>query len=433
MKKTIIKKLEKQGLISNYNYYRKNLPRGLPKKVFVYDQTLFRTLKIPAVFLTYVEKVKLAKMLDDIGVAKITVGFPGISDHEKNDIRKISNEHFEQTKLVALSRIFKSDIDACLSCGIREITIFTPFNGLNLNHRLHMTREEVLDKTVKSIEYAKVRGASVNFFLLDASRTPLPDILHIFEKVLQIGIDRLVLGDSLGFLRPLSTHYLLSNIKKGLSKLNSRDVPLSIQCHNDFGLATANTLAAVEEGVSNVYTSIAGFGERAGIAPLEEVVTALELLYNVNTGINLKRLYKLSKLAEKSFALKLQIHKPIIGENSYTYEVDDLYGVITHELIYAPFPPEIVGRKSFYHLSHQDEKEILKKRLERYQIKATDYQLNEILRSINKIQERRDKGEVQMIFYQIKKLLKEIIEKGLTEDEYWDLVERITNQKPKFQ
>ncbi len=433
MRKTIFKKLEAQGLIANYNRMRKNLPSKLPERVFIWDETLREGVQTPTVFLTYVEKVKLAKMIDETGASIITVGFPAASAEEKNDVRRIANEGFQQARLAASARIAKGDIDACLECGIREILISTPFNGLNLQYKLKMTKEQVLEKTVDCIKYAKKHGATVDFVLEDASRTPLQDILQIFESAVKAGADRLVIADTVGFLRPLSTRYLVSHIREGLLEALGKEVPLSVHCHNDFGLATANTLAAVEEGVAYVHTCIAGFGERAGVAPLEEVVVALELLYDVDTGIDMNKLYRLSQLAEKSFALPIQFHKPIIGENAFYHEVDEhVSGMLAHPLIYEPFPPEIVERETQFYLGRQTERQLVKSRLASAGIKAVPWQIDEIVRRIKSTQEGLDKGGTQMTFYQIKKLMKEL-RKGLTEEDFWKIVEQVTKQKPKLQ
>jgi len=432
MRKTVFKKLEAQGLIANYNHYRKNLPPRLPERVFIWDETLREGIQTPTVFLTYVEKVKLAKMMDEMGISLITVGFPAMSEEEKNDVRRIANEGFENARLAASARIIKSDIDACLECGIREILIFTPFNGLNLNYRLKMTKEQVLEKTVESIQYAKKQGATVDFVLEDASRTPLEDILQIFEAAVKAGAERLVIADTVGFLRPLSMRYLISHVKDGLSQKFGKEIPLSVHCHNDFGLATANTLAAVEEGVSYVHTCVAGFGERAGLAPMEEVVLALELLYNIDTGLDLKKLYRLGQLVEKSFALPIQYHKPIIGENAFSYEMDEhVHGMLAHPLIYEPFPPEIIERETTFYIGKQSGRHLVENRLASAGIKATQGQIDEIVRRIKNLQESQDKGGTQMTFYQIKKLMRDL-RKGLTEEEFWKIVEQVTKQKPKI-
>ncbi len=432
MRKTIFKKLEAQGLIANYNRMRKNLPPKLPERVFIWDETLREGVQTPAVFLTYVEKVKLAKMMDEIGISIITLGFPAISEEEKNDVKRMANEGFQNARLVASARIIKSDIDACLECGIREISIVTPFNGLNLQYRLKMTKEQALEKTTECIEYAKKHSATVNFVLEDASRTPLQDILQIFKTATKAGADKLVIADTVGFLRPLSLRYLISHIKEGLLQAHVKQIPLSVHCHNDFGLATANTLAAAEEGVAYLHTCVAGFGERAGVAPFEEVVVALELLYDVDTGIDMNKIYRLSQLTEKSFALPIQLHKPIIGENTFSYEVDEhVHGMLAHPLIYEPFPPEIVERTTQFYIGRQSGKRLVENRLASAGIKVTPMQIDEIVRRIKGIQENMDKGGTQMTFYQIKKLMKEL-RRGLTEEDFWKIVEQVTKQKPKL-
>jgi len=432
MRKTIFKKLEAQGLIANYNRLRKNLPPRLPERVYIWDETLREGVETPTVFLTYVERVKLAKLLDEAGVSIITVGFPALSEEEKNAVKKIANEGFQQASIAASARAVKSDIEACLDCGVKEIPIFTPFNGLNLQYRLKMSKEQVLKNTVECIEYAKRHGVTVDLVLEDASRTPLPDILQIFEAAVKAGADRLVIADTVGFLRPLSTRYLVFHVRDGLQKSLKKEVPLSIHCHNDFGLATANTLAAVEEGVAYVHTCIVGFGERAGIAPLEEVVVALEILYNIDTGVNMKKLYRLAQQAEKSFALPIQFHKPIVGENAFSYEVDEhVGGMLAHPLIYEPFPPEMIERETQFYIGRSGGRQLVEKRLETAGIKATPWQIEEIVRRIRSMQESLDKGGTQMTFYQIKKLMKEL-RKGLTEEDFWRIVEQVTKQKPKI-
>jgi isopropylmalate/homocitrate/citramalate synthase len=297
---------------------------------------------------------------------------------------------------------------------------------------LKMSKEEVLEKTVDCIEYAKKHGITVNFVLEDASRTPLQEILQIFEAAVKAGADRLVIADTVGFLRPLSVRYLISHIRKELSQLINKAVPFAVRCHNDFGLATANTLAAIEEGVNYLQTCVAGFGERAGLAPMEEVVAALEILYNVDTGVNVKKLYRLSQLAEKSFALPIQFHKPIVGENAFSHESDKhVHGMLAHPLMYEPFPPKLIGRETMFYLGRQTGKYLVENRLAIAGIKATPREVNEIVGRIRGRQENLDKGEMLMTFYQIKKLLREM-RKGLTEEDFWKIVEQVTKQKPKI-
>jgi isopropylmalate/homocitrate/citramalate synthase len=432
MRKTIFKKLEAQGLITNYNRLRKNLPPHLPERVFIQDETFREGIKTPTVFLTYVERVKLAKLMDEVGVSVINVGFPGVSEDDKRNCRKIVNESFQKATVLASTSPTKSGVDVCLECGIKAISIEKSINGLNLQYRLKTTKEEVLNRIVESVEYAKNRGATVDFMLKDGSRTPLDDIMQVFQAVAAAGATKLVIADTVGFLRPLSSRYLIAHVRENLPDQVKKKVSLAVHCHNDFGLATANTLAAVEEGATHLHTSVVGFGERAGIAPFEEVVAALELLYNIDTGIDLGKVYRLGQLAEKAFALPIQFHKPIVGENLFAHEVDDdMDKIIEQPLLFEPFPPEIIGRETKLFIGRNTGQTLIQRLLEQAGIRASPRQMDELFRNIKGPQESLDKGEAQMTYYQVKKLMKEL-KQGLTMDEFWRLVEQITHQKPKL-
>jgi isopropylmalate/homocitrate/citramalate synthase len=371
-------------------------------------------------------------MMDETGVSIINVGFPALSEDDKHNVKRIVNETFEKATLTASAHATKSSVDACLECGIKEITIETPFNELNLQYRLKMTKEQALQKTVESIEYARKHGTIVDFLLIDGSRTPLDDILQIFEAAAAAGASKLAIADTVGFLRPLSMRYLIAHIRDGLPEAVKKKVALSVHCHNDFGLATANTLAAVEEGAIHLHTCIAGFGERAGIAPFEEVVAGLELLYNIDTGVDLEKVYRLSQLAEKAFALPIQFHKPIIGENIFAHEVEEhLEEMLAQPLLFEPFPPEIVGRETRLFIGKNTDQTLIQRLLEKAGIRASPRQMDELFRHIKGPMESLDKGETQMTFYQVKRLMKDL-QKGLTMEEFWRLVETITRQKPKL-
>ncbi|HUJ85111.1 MAG TPA: hypothetical protein VLV84_05850 [Candidatus Acidoferrales bacterium] len=432
MRKTIFKKLEAQGLIANYNRLRKNLPPKLPDRVFISDETFREGIKAPMVFLTYVEKVKLAKMMDETGISVINAGFPGLSEDEKRSVKRIANESFEKAKLTTSSAAAKAHVDACLETGIKDINIEAAINGLNLQYRLKISKQEATRRIVESVEYAKKHGLTVNFVLSDGSRTPLEDILTVFEAVVEVGATKLSIADTVGFLRPLAMRYLISHIRDGLSEKVRKTIQLSVHCHNDFGLATANTLASVEEGATYLHTSLIGYGERAGLAAFEEVVAALELLYNIDTGVDMERIYRLAQLTEKSFALPIQFHKPIVGDTTFTHEVDEhVEGMLAHPLMFEPFPPEIVGRETSLFVGRNTGQTLLQGLLEKAGIRASPRQIDEILRHIKGPQESLDKGEAQMTFYQVKKLLREL-QKGLPLPEFWRLVEQVTRQKPKL-
>ncbi len=426
MKKTVFRKLKAQNLIENYNRFRKTLPTKLPDRVFIWDETLIEGEHTPTVFLTYGERVRLAQLLDETGVSIINIGFPGFSEDEKEAVRRLSNENFTQARLAASARMKREDVDACLNSHIREIALSTPFNNLNLKYVLKTSPEQILEQTVDCVEYAKKHGFTVNFVLEDASRTPLEDILKIYEAAAKAGADRLVVEDTVGVLRPLSTRYLISKVGEGLLELTKNNILLSVKCHNDFGLATANTLAAIEEGITYPQVCVAGYGERTGLAPIEEVVVALELLYGKNTGIDAHKLYRLSQFVEKSFTWPLASQKPIVGEDAFSHASDkQLQGMLGHPLSYEPFPPKMIDRETTLYMGRHLGEATVQAYLDLQGIKATPKQVAEIARRVRRSQERLDKGEMMITFYEIKKLLRQL-RKGLLEEELKRIIRQVT-------
>jgi isopropylmalate/homocitrate/citramalate synthase len=431
VKKTIFRKLRAENLIENYNRFRKTLPSKLPNRIFIWDETLIEGENTPTVFLAYSERVKLAKSMDELGVSIINIGFPGFSENERDAVRRLSNETFSQARLAASARTVKADVDACLNSSIQEIAISTPINRLNLEYVLKTDAAHVIKQTGDCVEYAKKHGFKVTFILEDASRTPLEDILKIFEAASKAGADRLAIEDTVGILRPLSTRYLISKVRDGLLESTNKNLLLSIKCHNDFGLATANTLAAIEEGITHPQVCVAGYGERTGLAPMEEVVTSYELLYAKDTGIDAHKLYRLSQFVEKSFTWPLAFQKPIVGDDAFSHASDkEVNGMLGHPLSYEPFPPKMIDRETMLYMGRHLGEATVQTYLNLHSVKATPEQVAEIARRVRISQERLDKGEMMITFYEIKKSLRQL-RKGLPEEELKRIISQVTKQKVK--
>jgi 2-isopropylmalate synthase len=427
VKKTVFRKLRTQNLIENYNRFRKTLPSRLPKKVSVWDETLIEGENTPTVFMKYSERVRLATALDDLGVSIINIGFPGFSADEHEAVRRLSNESFKHARLAASAGMKREDIDACLNSNIREIALYTPFNNLNLKHVLKTSSEEVIKQTADCVEHAETHGFTVNFVLEDASRTPVEEIVKIYLAAANAGADRLVIEDTVGVLRPLSTHYLISKVREGLLEHTKDNLLLSIRCHNDFGLATANTLAAIEEGVTHPQVCVAGYGERTGLAPLEEVIVSLELLYGISTDIDAHRLYRLSQFVEKSFTWPLAFQKPIVGEDAFSHASDkQVQGMLRHPLSYEAFPPKMLDRETTLYMGRHLGEATVQAYLDLQGIKASSAQVAEIAKRVRKSQERLDKGEMMITFYEIKKLLRQL-RRGLPEAELNRIIKQVIN------
>ncbi|MFX1301502.1 MAG: 2-isopropylmalate synthase, partial [Promethearchaeota archaeon] len=271
----------------------------------------------------------------------------------------------------------------------------------------------------------------VDFVTEDTSRTSIDNTVKIFKTAIEAGADRVVITDTVGFLRPESMRYLVSQIRDRLNKEVKRKVPLSIHNHNDFGLATATTLAAIEEGVTVPHVCVAGFGERAGNAPLEEVVMALEILYGIRTGVKTERIQELADLVSESFAILLPVHKAITGENAFSHEAGiHVHGILSHRLTYEPIPAETVGRKTEFYMGKHTGSQIVKTKLEEKNINATERQIKQIVSQVKETHKLRDKVDMLRQLHRAAELLRET-RLGLKEEEFWDIVKAVTGKKPK--
>jgi isopropylmalate/homocitrate/citramalate synthase len=190
-------------------------------------------------------------------------------------------------------------------------------------------------------------------------------------------------------------------------------------------LATANTLTAIEEGITYPQVCVAGYGERTGLAPMEEVVVSLELLYGVNTDIDAHKLHRLGQFVEKSFTWPLAFQKPIVGEDAFSHASDvQLQGMLRHPLSYEPFPPKMIDRETMLYMGRHLREATVQAYLDLQGKKATPAQVSEIARRVRRSQERLDKGEMMITFYEIKKLLRQL-RKGVAEEELKRIVKQV--------
>jgi D-citramalate synthase len=232
------------------------------------------------------------------------------------------------------------DIDAVLKTGAVGVHLVIPSSDLHLKYKLKKTREEILEITADTTQYAKDHGLKVELSAEDATRSDLDFLTRMFKAGVAAGADRLCPCDTVGVLVPERTSELYSELKKRLGK-----VPLSVHCHDDFGLAVANSIIALKHGADQAHVTINGLGERAGNASLEEIAVALKANYNVKLAIKTELLYETSRLVSRITEFPLQPNKAIVGENAFVHESGmHTHGILAHPLTYEPFPPELIGR-----------------------------------------------------------------------------------------
>jgi len=227
-----------------------------------------------------------------------------------------------------------------LKTGAVGVHLVIPSSDLHLKYKLKKTREEILEITADTTQYAKDHGLAVELSAEDATRSDLEFLTQMFKAGVAAGADRLCPCDTVGVLIPERTSELFSELKKRFS-----NVPLSVHCHDDFGLAVANSIIALKSGAEQAHVTMNGLGERAGNASLEEVAVALKANYNVNLPIKMELLYETSRLVSRITEFPLQPNKAIVGENAFVHESGmHTHGILANPLTYEPFPPELIGR-----------------------------------------------------------------------------------------
>jgi 2-isopropylmalate synthase len=357
---------------------------NLPNSVRIFDTTLRDGEQTPGVAITVDEKIRIAKKLDKLGVDTMEVGFPASSPGEMRAAREILKLGLN-SKICGLARPLNNDLNAAIDCGVDYIHTFIGTSPLHRKYKLKMSQEEILSKSVDAIEYIKDHGIIAEFSAEDATRTEFDFLKEIYTAVEDAGVDYINVPDTVGVMIPLSMKYLISELKKILS------TPISVHCHDDFGLAAANSLSAVEAGAVQAHVTINGLGERAGNASLEEVVMALTSQYNIKTNINTPLLVDTSEFVSRITGIKMPPNKAIVGDNAFAHEAGiHVHGVLQKAETYEPITPEMVGHKRRIVLGKHTGANAIKSKLEEYGIDLNKNQFEKVFDQIKKL---GDKGK----------------------------------------
>jgi isopropylmalate/homocitrate/citramalate synthase len=322
-----------------HNYHKEaGIRYDFPKKILFWDETLRDGEQTPGVYFSPEEKLELARRFDAMGIHIADCGIPAVSEKEKQAVKGIAKAGLDMS-ILAACRTLKSDIDACIECDVDEISPFIAASPVHLKHKLNMTEEQVIEKSVEAVEYGKDHGFKVTFVTEDTVRADMDFVERLYKAAIDAGADRVLLCDTVGVMTPRVFQWWLGEVMKRLG----RNVEYGVHIHNDFGMATANSLAALEAGVTVVNTTFGGLGERAGNAPFEEIAFALELLYGKKTGLDLDDTYEVSRRVEELSGVPLGITKPIVGYNAFTHESGiHTDGVIKNTLTYEPIQVEML-------------------------------------------------------------------------------------------
>ena len=320
----------------------------MKKRIQFFDTTLRDGEQSPGFSMNLTEKLRMAEQLELLGVDVIEAGFPIASQGDFEAVKAIA-KRIVNCQVAGLSRIKPDDIsrawEAIQYAKMPRIHTFVATSDIHLKYKLNKSREEVLEEAIKGVAYARTLCPVVEFSAEDASRSDWDYLCEVFESVIAAGATIINVPDTVGYTVPDEFGSLIRYIRKNVSNIN--DAVISVHCHNDLGLAVANSLVAIQNGAEQVECTINGIGELAGNASLEELVMALtvrQTAFNTETDINTQQLYPTSRLLAEITGIDVQPNKAIVGSNAFAHEAGiHQDGVIKNPLTYEIMTPESVG------------------------------------------------------------------------------------------
>ena len=354
------------------------------EEVTIFDTTLRDGEQTPGISFNFEQKLEIARQLSSIGVHIIEAGFPASSIAEKETVAAIKKLDLE-ANICGLARSVKADVDACLDCDMDMVHVFIPTSDIQRENTINKTREEVLKITDEIIRYVRGHVNLCMFSPMDATRTDGDYLIEVCQTAANAGATIINIPDTVGVISPSGMKTLISRIARNV------DCPLDVHCHNDFGLAVANTIAAVEAGASQVQVTINGLGERAGNADLAQTVMILESIYRIKTGIKKERLVETSRLVSRFSGISIPPTQPVVGENVFSHESGiHSHGVIKCTDTFEPgiMTPEMVGHRRRLTLGKHVGRHAVRQMLNDTHINPSDAQLDMIVEKVKAIANR---------------------------------------------
>jgi len=353
------------------------------KKIKILDTTLRDGEQSPGCSMNAADKLKLALQLEKIGVDIIEAGFPYASKEEFRAVSSIANA-LTTTQVCCMARAKREDIDAAVDAmkgaANPRLNTFISVSDIHMTHKLNMTREQTLARVRESVSYAKDKIDDIQFGAEDATRSEPEFLAEVYSTAIEAGATVIIISDTVGYATLSETTSLLNYLKQHVRGVNK--VEIGIHCHNDLGLATANSFAAVLNGATQIECTISGIGERAGNTSLEEVVMGLttrSAFYQVKCNIDTVQLYPTAKMLSEIIGLPIPRNKPIIGDNIFSHESGiHQDGMLKNPLTYEIMTPESVGReKTKYVLGKHSGRRALQERIEGLGIRLDEDRLTD--------------------------------------------------------
>jgi 2-isopropylmalate synthase len=319
-----------------------------PNRLLIFDTTLRDGEQSPGCSMTQPEKLRVARALAELGVDVIEAGFPIASRGDWESVNLIARE-VHGPIIAGLARCNREDIEQAwraLRVAARpRIHVFLATSAIHREYKLNMAKDEIIRTAVEGVKLARELCEDIEFSPEDASRTELEFLAEVVEAAIAAGATTINVPDTVGYTAPQEFHEVFAYLKRNVRGIER--ATLSVHCHNDLGMAVANSLAAVSAGARQIECTINGIGERAGNCSLEEVVMAIrtrESLFGVTTGIQTTRLYPTSRLVSQITGMPIPRNKAIVGENAFAHESGiHQHGMLRHHSTYEIMRPEAVG------------------------------------------------------------------------------------------
>jgi homocitrate synthase NifV len=362
--------------VSSYNFEGDVVEQFRFRGVKINDTTLRDGEQTPGVVFTIEEKLEIAKLLDDIGVHQIEAGTPAMSPHETKAVNLIAKQGFKAS-VMGWARAVKEDIEAVIKTDADAVAISIATSDIHLKHKLKMSREQVVERAVSMVEYAKAHGLYVSLNAEDATRTDFNFLKEFALKGKEAGADRLRICDTVGVLIPAASFYLTARF------LEEVDMPVEIHAHDDYGLAVANALASCEAGSEYVSTTVNGLGERAGNSSLESVIMSLVKLYRQPNTFKTSRIIEISRFVEKASGIPVPVNRSIVGGHMFTHESGiHVDGVLKFSYTYESFSPDEIGASRRIVVGKHSGKHAIWDKLREMGIEVDKKQLMEIVDAV---------------------------------------------------
>ncbi|MFX1520052.1 MAG: homocitrate synthase [Promethearchaeota archaeon] len=373
----------------------------ISEDIMLLDTTLREGEQTPNVFFTLEDKLQIAQLLDEFGIHMIEAGCPTVSKGVKEAVKSIAELDLN-AEVLAHVRAVESDINDAIECNVDRVAIFLATSDIHLDYKLKITREKALDMIYASVNHARRHGLKVRFTPEDATRSDPQFLIKACRTAFEAGADRISIADTVGMLVPSG----MKGFVKFMQRHLDNKVGLDVHCHDDLGLAVANSLAGFEAGATCAHVTINGLGERSGIASLEEISVALKVLYGLDLGFKLDMLPKITGIVERASGVIISQGTPIVGDYAFSHKAGvHTAGVIANPKTYEAFPPELVGRGRYILVDRYAGKKAVELKLKELGIVVNDVQLEKIVKDIKEVADtKRDFYEEDLI---------EIVEKEL--------------------